>query len=146
MLRRNKLREEIKKLKSLYDKYREPSILTNLIQDNPELTEKQILQLKYNIKLKIRALGAIISINKDSDVEEVNLAIRNFWFELRSEWIRHNMINNYNMVMTGTADVVSVIQSAFISGMIGELENFIPENELEKMNEIMVKVQYGGEL
>jgi len=140
------LREEIKKLKSLYDKYREPSILTNLIQDNPELTEKQILQLKYNIKLKIRALGAIISINKDSDVEEVNLAIRNFWFELRSEWIRHNMINNYNMVMTGTADVVSVIQSAFISGMIGELENFIPENELEKMNEIMVKVQYGGEL
>lgn len=140
------MREEIKKLKSLYDKYREPSILTNLIQDNPELTEKQILQLKYNIKLKIRALGAIISINKDSDVEEVNLAIRNFWFELRSEWIRHNMINNYNMVMTGTADVVSVIQSAFISGMIGELENFIPENELEKMNEIMVKVQYGGEL
>ncbi|HMV41146.1 MAG TPA: hypothetical protein PK079_09120 [Leptospiraceae bacterium] len=120
--------------------------MTNLIQDNPELTEKQILQLKYNIKLKIRALGAIISINKDSDVEEVNLAIRNFWFELRSEWIRHNMINNYNMVMTGTADVVSVIQSAFISGMIGELENFIPENELEKMNEIMVKVQYGGEL
>jgi hypothetical protein len=27
--------------------------------------------------------------------------------------------------------------------MIGELEAFIPEEELEKMNAIMVKVQYG---
>lgn len=45
--------------------------------------------------------------------------------------------------MHGTADIVSVLQSGFISGMIGELETFIPEAELEKMNEIMVKVQYG---
>ena len=45
--------------------------------------------------------------------------------------------------MHGTADIVSVMQSAFISGMIGELESFISEEELEKMNEIMVKVQYG---
>ena len=93
--------------------------------------------------MKNRALGAIISIHKDSDIEEINSAIRNFWFELRSEWIRHNMINNYNMVMNGTADIVSVMQSGFISGMIGELEAFIPEAELEKMNAIMVKVQYG---
>ena len=55
----------------------------------------------------------------------------------------NNMINNYNMVMNGTADIVSVMQSGFISGMIGELEAFIPEAELEKMNAIMVKVQYG---
>jgi len=137
------LQEEIKKLKTLYDRYRDPSIVANLIEGNNELTEKQILQIKYNTKLKNRALGAIISIHKDSDIEEINSAIRNFWFELRSEWIRHNMINNYNMVMNGTADIVSVMQSGFISGMIGELETFIPEAELEKMNEIMVKVQYG---
>jgi hypothetical protein len=137
------LLDEIKKLKALYDKYRDPSIIQNLIQDNPELTEKQILQLKYNTKLKNRALGAIISIHRDSELEEIHSAIRNFWFELRTEWIRHNMINNYNMVMHGTADIVSVMQSAFISGMIGELEAFIPEEELEKMNAIMVKVQYG---
>lgn len=117
--------------------------MLNLIKDNPELTEKQILQLKYNTKQKVRALGAIISIHKDSEKEEIDSAIRNLWFELRSEWIRHNMINNYNMVMHGTADIVSVMQSAFISGMIGELESFISEEELEKMNEIMVKVQYG---
>lgn len=140
------MKEEIRKLKSLYDKYRDPSIITNLVADNPDLTDKQVLQLKYNVKLKIRALGGIIMINRDSEIEEINSAIRNFWFELRSEWIRHNTINNYNMVMTGTADSVSVIQSAFISGMIGELEAFIPETELEKMNEIMVKVQYGGDL
>ena len=133
----------IHNLKALYDKYRDPSVVQNLIVDNPELTEKQILQLKYNTKLKNRALGAIISIHKDSDIQEVNSAIRNFWFELRTEWIRHNMINNYNMVMNGTADLVSVMQSAFISGMIGELEVFIPEEELEKMHNIMVKVQYG---
>ena len=137
------MQEEIKKLKTLYDRYRDPSIVANLIEGNNELTEKQILQIKYNTKLKNRALGAIISIHKDSDIEEINSAIRNFWFELRSEWIRHNMINNYNMVMNGTADIVSVMQSGFISGMIGELEIFIPEAELEKMNEIMVKVQYG---
>ncbi|HRG45922.1 MAG TPA: hypothetical protein PLX69_15295 [Leptospiraceae bacterium] len=137
------MQEEIKKLKTLYDRYRDPSIVANLIEGNNELTEKQILQIKYNTKLKNRALGAIISIHKDSDIEEINSAIRNFWFELRSEWIRHNMINNYNMVMNGTADIVSVMQSGFISGMIGELETFIPEAELEKMNEIMVKVQYG---
>ena len=135
--------DEIKKLKALYDRYRDPSMIQGLIADNYELTEKQILQLKYNTKLKNRALGAIISIHKDSDIEEINSAIRNFWFELRSEWIRHNMINNYNMVMNGTADIVSVMQSGFISGMIGELEAFIPEAELEKMNAIMVKVQYG---
>lgn len=137
------MQEEIKKLKTLYDRYRDPSVVANLIEGNNELTEKQILQIKYNTKLKNRALGAIISIHKDSDIEEINSAIRNFWFELRSEWIRHNMINNYNMVMNGTADIVSVMQSGFISGMIGELETFIPEAELEKMNEIMVKVQYG---
>lgn len=137
------MQEEIKKLKTLYDRYRDPSIVANLIEGNNELTEKQILQIKYNTKLKNRALGAIISIHKDSDIEEINSAIRNFWFELRSEWIRHNMINNYNMVMNGTADIVSVMQSGFISGMIGELETFMPEAELEKMNEIMVKVQYG---
>lgn len=118
-------------------------MIQGLIADNYELTEKQILQLKYNTKLKNRALGAIISIYKDSELSEINSAIRNFWFELRSEWIRHNMVNNYNMVMHGTADIVSVLQSGFISGMIGELETFIPEAELEKMNEIMVKVQYG---
>lgn len=134
---------DIKKLKALYDRYRDSSIIQNLIQDNPELTEKQILQLKYNTKLKNRALGAILSIHRDSELEEIHSAIRNFWFELRTEWVRHNMINNYNMVMHGTADIVSVMQSAFISGMIGELEAFIPEEELEKMNAIMVKVQYG---
>ncbi|MBK6605023.1 MAG: hypothetical protein IPO06_15070 [Leptospiraceae bacterium] len=137
------MQEEIGKLKTLYDRYRDPSVVANLIEGNNELTEKQILQIKYNTKLKNRALGAIISIHKDSDIEEINSAIRNFWFELRSEWIRHNMINNYNMVMNGTADIVSVMQSGFISGMIGELEAFIPEAELEKMNAIMVKVQYG---
>lgn len=135
--------DEIKKLKALYDRYRDPSIIQNLIQDNPELTEKQVLQLKYNTKMKNRALGAIISIHRDSELEEIHSAIRNFWFELRTEWIRHNMINNYNMVMHGEADIVSVMQSAFISGMIGELEAFIPEEELDKMNAIMVKVQYG---
>ncbi len=93
--------------------------------------------------MKNRALGAIISIHRDSELEEIHYAIRNFWFELRTEWIRHNMINNYNMVMHGEADIVSVMQSAFISGMIGELEAFIPEEELDKMNAIMVKVQYG---
>ena len=135
--------DEIKKLKALYDRYRDPSMIQGLIADNYELTEKQILQLKYNTKLKNRALGAIISIYKDSELSEINSAIRNFWFELRSEWIRHNMVNNYNMVMHGTADIVSVLQSGFISGMIGELETFIPEAELEKMNEIMVKEQIG---
>ncbi|MBL0266462.1 MAG: hypothetical protein IPQ05_22020 [Leptospiraceae bacterium] len=134
---------QIKNLHDLYIRYRDPSVVANLIEGNNELTEKQILQIKYNTKLKNRALGAIISIHKDSDIEEINSAIRNFWFELRSEWIRHNMINNYNMVMNGTADIVSVMQSGFISGMIGELEAFIPEAELEKMNAIMVKVQYG---
>lgn len=137
------MNSQIRNLNNLYVRYKDPSIVLNLIRDNPELTEKQILQLKYNTKQKVRALGAIISINRESDEEEINSAIRNFWFELRSEWIRHNMVNNYNMVMHGTADSVSVMQSAFISGMIGELEAFIPENELEKMNEIMVKVQYG---
>lgn len=134
---------QIKNLKALYDRYKEPSVIESLIKDNPELTEKQILQLKYNTKLKNRALGAIISIHRDSEAEEIDSAIRNFWFELRTEWVRHNMINNYNMVMHGTADIVSVMQSAFISGMIGELEAFISEEELEKMNAIMVKVQYG---
>lgn len=138
------MNSQIRNLTNLYFRYKDHAVVLNLIRDNPGLTEKQILQLKYNTKQKVRALGAIISIHKDSDDEEINSAIRNFWFELRSEWIRHNTINNYNMVMHGTADSVSVMQSAFISGMIGELEAFIPENDLEKMNEIMVKVQYGG--
>jgi len=137
------LNSQIKNLHNLYIRYKDNTVVFNLIKDNPELTEKQILQLKYNTKQKVRALGAIISIHKDSEKEEIDSAIRNLWFELRSEWIRHNMINNYNMVMHGNADIVSVMQSAFISGMIGELESFISEEELEKMNEIMVKVQYG---
>jgi len=140
------LTPELKNLINLYNKYRDNDILLHLIEDNPDLTEKQILQLRYNTKLKTRGLGALIKIHKDSEAEEVKSAIRNFWFELRSEWVRHNMINNYNMVMHGNADQVSVMQSAFISGMIGELENFISEPDLEKMNEIMVKVQYGGEI
>lgn len=110
---------QIKNLHDLYIRYKDNTVVLNLIKDNPELTEKQILQLKYNTKQKVRALGAIISIHKDSEKEEIDSAIRNLWFELRSEWIRHNMINNYNMVMHGTADIVSVMQSAFISGKIG---------------------------
>ena len=60
--------DEIKKLKALYDRYRDPSMIQGLIADNYELTEKQILQLKYNTNLKNRALGAIISIYKDSEL------------------------------------------------------------------------------
>ena len=138
--------QELKGRICLYNKYRDNDIVSQLIEDNQDLTEKQILQLRYNTKVKIRALGHLIKIHRDSDIAEINSALRSFWFELRSEWVRHNMINNYNMVMNGTADQVSVMQSAFISGMIGEIENFIPESELDKMNEIMVKVQYGGEI
>lgn len=138
------LLSQLKSLIDIYNRYRDNNIILHLIEDNPDLTERQILELKYSTKVKTRALGAIIKMNKDSEPEEINSAIRNFWFELRSEWIRHNMINNYNMVTYGHADQVSVMQSAFVSGMIGELETLIPQSDLTQMEEIMVKIQYSG--
>ena len=66
---------QLKSLIDIYNRYRDNNIILHLIEDNPDLTERQILELKYSTKVKTRALGAIIKMNKDSEPEEINWGI-----------------------------------------------------------------------
>jgi chromosome condensin MukBEF MukE localization factor len=130
-------------LYSTYLNYKDNQKVVELSKDYQDFNEINLPKLKCYSRMKIRALGSIIKIHKESDEFEVNAAIVNFWFELRSEWIRCNTVNNYTMIMTGTADDVSVVHSSFVAALLEDIEKLISEEELSKINDIMVSVQNG---
>ncbi len=134
---------KLNRLYEVYLKYKDNLQISDFANDYGSVPENKLPRLKCLSKLKIRALGSIIKINLDSDEEEIRSSIINFWFELRAEWIRHNTVNNYNMVLNGISDPVSVVLSAFISSMIDDVENLLTPDEITQMNEIMVNVQNG---
>ncbi len=135
--------QNLTNLYSIYLNYKDNQKVVDLSKDYQEFNEQNLPKLKMYSRLKIRALGSIIKIHKESEEFEVNSAIVNFWFELRSEWIRCNTVNNYNMILTGTADDVSVVNSSFVAAMLEDIEKLISEEELSKINDIMVGVQNG---
>ncbi|WCL50095.1 hypothetical protein [Leptospira sp. GIMC2001] len=118
--------------------------LDEMIDSFPGLNERGIKQLKYFAKSKLKGIQDLANTLKDAGETEVDSAISGLWFEFRSEWIRHNAINNYNMVMHGDADSLSVLQSAYLSFLIGEIEILISEEQLDKMKEVMVSIQYNS--
>jgi hypothetical protein len=134
----------LKKLYEVYQSYRDKQKILSVLKDYKTLEEKRNSLFICTANLKVRALGSIIKINKDSEEPEILSSICNFWIELRSEWVRLNTVNNYNLILNGEADDVNILLSAFISGMIESIEPLIPEAELNKMNEVMVQVQYGS--
>lgn len=125
-------------------KNKDVPFLQEMIDSYPGLTERNLKELKYFAKVKLKGMQDLGKTLEDADSEEIESSISGLWFEFRSQWIRHNAVNNYNMVMTGDADPLSVIQSAVLSHLIGVIEDWIPEDKLEKMMQIMVDVQYNS--
>lgn len=134
---------ELNNLYKVYQKYKENLLIEQLANEYNTFDFKNIDRLKCLSRLKIRALGSIIKIHKNSTDEEIKSATVNYWFELRAEWIRHNTVNNYNMVFNGTSDATSVILSSFISKLLEDIEKLLSVDELNRMNDIMVQVQNG---
>lgn len=131
----------LKKLKQLVKQEKEFVFLEELLTEN-EIQDKEKLALKYYAKLKLKSILEIAKTGSElSDSETLSLLV-NLWFEWRSEWIRYNAINNYNMVIHGTVDLTSVIKSSYVSYLISKIEDFIPEETLQKIHEIMVEQQY----
>ncbi|MCC5816440.1 MAG: hypothetical protein JJT78_16945 [Leptospira sp.] len=116
--------------------------LKEMTENYEGLSERNIKELNYFSKMKLKGIQDLAKTLEDAETEEIESSISGLWFEFRSEWIRHNAVNNYNMVMKGDADPLSVVQSAVLSHLIGGIETWIPEDKLKKMMEIMVSVQY----
>lgn len=134
-----------KRISGLLDyckKNKDVPFLQEMIDNYDGLTDRNIKELKYFAKMKLKGIQELAKTLKESDEDEVESSISGLWFEFRSQWIRHNAVNNYNMVMLGEADALSVVQSAVLSHYIGAIEEWIPEEKLSKMNEVMVNIQY----
>jgi hypothetical protein len=116
--------------------------ISEMISGYSGLTERNIKQLRYFCKTKLKGMQDLARTLDGAEEGEIESSLCGLWFEFRSEWIRHNAVNNYNMVMHGDADSLSIVQSAYLSFLIGATEEWIPESQLEKMKEIMVDVQY----
>ncbi|MCB1178576.1 MAG: hypothetical protein KDK36_13405 [Leptospiraceae bacterium] len=114
----------------------------SVFPDFPDLTPREIKQIKYFAKSKLKEIIDLLKTFKDAPEDEINSGIISIWIELRSEWIRYNAVNNYNMVINGVASSLSVLKSGFVSYLIGKIETYISEDKLEKLNDIMTKVQY----
>lgn len=120
------------------------AFLDEMIESYPGVTERNKKEIKYYAKIKLKGIQELAKTLKFAEPVEVESAISTLWFEFRSQWIRHNAVNNYNMYMYGVADPLFVLQSSVLSYYIDGLEKFIPQEKLEKMNEIMVNLQYHG--
>lgn len=118
--------------------------LAEMVDGYPGLTERNKKEIKYFAKLKIKGLMELAKTLKGAEEDEIDSGITGVWFEFRSQWIRHNAVNNYNMITHGEADPLFVLQSAVLSHYLAGIEEFIPEEKLTKMNEIMVNIQYNG--
>jgi hypothetical protein len=129
------LLEIVKSLKDL-------NYLTEIFEDFEELTDRDRKELKYYAKTKLKEMHELAKVLKTAEEEEATSSIINLWFEWRSEWIRYNAVNNFNMVEFGEANNMSVVKSGYVSFLISKIESLIPEEKLEKIHEIMVQVQY----
>ncbi len=116
--------------------------LDEVLPDFPELVAKEIKQIRYYCKNRLKNIQDLAKAFKSSEDFEIEGAVINLWFEFRSEWIRYNSVNNYNMIFHGSASPMYMIQSSFISFLIGKIEKFIPLEKLEQIHQIMLKVQY----
>lgn len=115
--------------------------LNEIIQEN-KLNENDIKHLKYYAKTKLKSLLDISKTGNEFTNEDSLSLLINIWFEWRSEWIRYNAVNNYNMVVHGYAETLSVMKSAYISYLLSKIEPLIPAETLQKIHDIMVNIQY----
>ncbi|MDX1960744.1 MAG: hypothetical protein SFU98_19385 [Leptospiraceae bacterium] len=134
--------QRLKQLIEIYKQNNSVPTLKEILKDFPDLSERTVKQINYLAKMRIKGIQDLTDTLVDASKEEVDSAIMSLWFELRSEWMRYNAVNNYNMVMHGKADDMSVILSAFISNLIVQLEAMLEKEQIEEMHNIMVKVQY----
>ncbi len=116
--------------------------LEEMISEYSSLSERDVKQLRYFAKVKLKGIEEVAKTLKDYTNEEALPSIVSLWFEWRSEWIRYNAVNNFNMMEYEKVDAKSVIQSAYVSYLIDKIEPLIPEEKLEKIQKIMVEVQY----
>lgn len=116
--------------------------LEEMIKEHSSLSERDVKQLRYFAKVKLKGIEEVAKTLKDYTNEEALPSIVSFWFEWRSEWIRYNAVNNFNMIEYGKVCAKSVIQSTYVSYLIDKIEPLIPEEKLEKIQKIMVEVQY----
>jgi hypothetical protein len=134
--------ETIEGLLDICKEEKDLPFLDEVLPDFPELVSKDIKQIRYYCKNKLKNIQELAKAFKQSEDFEIEGAVINLWFELRSEWIRYNSVNNYNMIFHGTANPMYIIQSSFISFLIGKIEKYIPPEKLEQIQQIMLKVQY----
>jgi hypothetical protein len=134
--------ETIEGLLDICKEEKDLPFLDEVLPDFPELVSKDIKQIRYYCKNKLKNIQELAKAFKQSEDFEIEGAVINLWFELRSEWIRYNSVNNYNMIFHGTANPMYIIQSSFVSFLIGKIEKYIPPEKLEQIQQIMLKVQY----
>lgn len=120
------------------------AFLPEMVDDYPGLTDRNKKEVKYYAKMKLKGMLELAKTLKEADDQEIDSALTGIWFEFRSQWIRHNAVNNFNMFTYGTADPVFVLQSAILTYYLAGIETFIPEDKLAKMNEVMVNIQYNA--
>lgn len=117
------------------------SFLSEIISEN-SVSENDSKVLKYYAKTKLKSLLDIAKLGNEFTYNDILSLLINLWFEWRSEWIRCNAINNYNMVFYGAADILCVIKAAYVSHLLSKIEPLIPNETLQKIHEIMVNIQY----
>lgn len=131
-------------LKDICNQNKDLKFLDEFLSGYTELTEREDKQLRYYCKTELKGILDLVKTLDGADSFEIDSAISGLWFEFHSKWIRFNAINNYNAVMNDDINPLYVLQSASITYFISKIEDFIEDEQLQKMKKIMTDVQYSS--
>ncbi|NCN09292.1 MAG: hypothetical protein GW938_05550 [Leptospira sp.] len=131
-------------LKDICNQNKDLKFLDEFLSGYTELTEREDKQLRYYCKTELKGILDLVKTLDGADTSEIDSAISGLWFEFHSKWIRFNAINNYNAVMNDNINPLYVLQSASITYFISKIEDFIEDEQLQKMKKIMTDVQYSS--
>jgi hypothetical protein len=66
---------------------------------------------------------------------ETSMMVR--YIEMRSQWIRHNALSNYQLLRTGEPPIEVMFRGSLITSLIIAIEPFIDQEDLQKATEFL---------
>jgi hypothetical protein len=112
--------------------------LLDQVAGSVDAAERAALREHGMTKLRgARELARALAAPEDRD--EFLLSLAAFWLELRFEWERHNRVANYTVVRGGgEADPVVMARAALCSGLLGVIEEIVPDHDVDALGRAAV--------
>ena len=113
------------------------SYMEAMIGENENLNHNQRSFLRNYADQKVHSISAMANLLDGATTDEAQYDLGVFWMENHTEWIRHNNLMNFSLVINGAADPVVQIQGSFVSNIVGNVETLLSEEHLEKLKTSM---------